>query len=160
MSGFVAATSGVQMIGRQDLRLNRPDFQPRGSIFVDGLNAVAPCSYETEWWPKGGGLCGDLGADVGLLEAAWWGEYDPAAGAASRFGFVGVTRDANGSAVASCVVKLFLTATDALLDSTTSDPSGNFLLNTPFYPDTHYIVSHKSGAPDVDGVTTNTLIGT
>lgn len=160
MSGFVAATSGVQMIGREDLRLNRPDFKPRGSIFVDGWNATAPCSFETEWWPRGGTFCGDTGADVGVLEPSWWGEYDPAAGAASRYGFVGVTRDAYGTPVDSCVVKLFLTSTDTLLDTTTSDPSGNFLLNTPYYPDQHYIYSHKSGSPDVDGVTPNNLVGT
>lgn len=160
MSGFVAATSGVQMIGREDLRLNRPDFEPCGSIFVNGWNAVAPCTFETEWWPKGGGLVGDGGTDVGLIEAAWWGEYDPAAGAASRYGFVGVTRDANGTAVATCVVKLFRTSDDTLLDTTTSDPSGNFLLNTPYYPDAHYIYSHKTASPDIDGVTPNNLIGT
>lgn len=158
MSGFVAATSGVQMIGLQDLRLNRMDFQPE-RIFAD-VWAIATASFETPWWPKGGGFIGDGGVDVGLLEAAWWGEYDQAAGAASRFGFVGVTRDANGTPVASCVVKLFRTADDLLLDTTTSDVSGNFLLNTAYYPDTHYIYSHKSGSPDVDGVTTNTLIGT
>jgi hypothetical protein len=159
LSGFIAATSGWQIIGLQDLRLNRPDFQ-RQALFVDGWNAVAPATFETEWWPKGGGFIGDGGADVGLLEAAWWGEFDPAAGAASRYGFVGVTRDALGTAVGSCVVKLFRTSDDLLLDSTTSDPSGNFLLNTPYYPDAHYIVAHKTGSPDIDGATVNTLIGT
>lgn len=160
MSGFVAATEGVQMIGREDLRLNGPDFILIGAIFIDGISAVAPCTFESEWWPKGGGLVGDGGVDVGILEAAWWGEFEPVAGAASRYGFVGVTRDANGTPVASCVVKLFRTADDVLLDTTTSDPSGNFLLNTPYYPDAHYIYSHKTGSPDVDGVTPNTLIGT
>lgn len=159
MSGFVAGLA-MRLVGIEDLRSNRPDFKPRGAIFVDGWNATAPCSFETEWWPKGGGLVGDLGPDVGLLEAAWWGEYDPAAGAASRYGFVGVTRDVNGTPVGTCVVKLFRTSDDVLLDTTTSDSDGNFLLNTAYYPDAHYIYSHKSGSPDIDGVTPNNLVGT
>lgn len=159
MSGFVAATQGVQRLGAHDQRLNRPDFKTP-ALFVDGWNAVAPATFETEWWPKGGGFIGDGATDVGLLEASWWGEYDPAAGAASRFGFVGVARDAYGSPVASMTLKLFRTSDDTLLDTTTSDPSGNFLLNTAYYPDTHYITCHKSGSPDIDGITVNSLIGT
>jgi len=46
-----------------------------------------------------------------------------------------------------------------LIDSTISDPSGNFLVSTAYYPDTHYIVAHKTGSPDIDGVTPNTLVG-
>lgn len=157
MSGFVAATSGVQMIGREDLRLNRMDFQPI-RIFAD-VWAIAPASFESPWWPKGGGFIGDGGTDVGLLEASWWGEFDPAAGAASRFGFVGVTRNQYNSAIGTCVVKLYRTSDDLLLDTTTSDPSGNFLLNTAYYPDTHYIRAYKAGSPDVMGTTVNTLIG-
>lgn len=162
MSGFVAATSGVQRIGLEDLRLNRMDFRPSQGLglFDECIGAIAPGSFETAWWPKGGGFVGDGGIDVGLLEASWWGEYDPAAGAASRYGFVGITRDALGTPVAAVTVKLFSTSGDTLLDSTISGPDGAFLLNTPYYPDAHYMVAHKSGSPDIDGASVNTLIGT
>lgn len=159
MSGFIGMTALPPFVsGIQDLRLNRMDFQPK-QVFAD-IWATPSASFETAWWPKGGGFIGDLGSDVGLFEASWWGEYDQAAGAASRFGFIGVTRDANGSPVASCTVKLFRTSDDALLDTTVSDPLGNFLLNTAYYPDAHYMVAHKSGSPDVDGISQNNLIGT
>lgn len=158
MSGFIGAAQPRISHGEQDLRLNRMDFLPE-RLFAD-VYAVATSTFETPWWPRGGGFIGDGASDVGLLEAVWWGEYDQAAGAASRYGFVGVTRDQYGSPIGACVVKLYRTSDDALLDTATSDPSGNFLLNTAFYPDFHYIVAHKSGSPDVDGVTQNTLIGT
>lgn len=159
MSGFVAATSGVQMIGRQDLRLNRPDFQQRGAIFVECISAIAPPSFETEWWPRGAGFMAD-GASGDILNASWWGDFDPAAGAASRYGFTGVTRDQYGTAVGSVTVNLFRTSDNVLQDTAVSNATdGTFLLNTVYYPDTHYIVAHKSGSPDVDGATVNTLIG-
>lgn len=157
MSGFIGAAQPIQIQSLEDLRLNRMDFQPE-RVFAD-VYAVAPTSFENPYWCRGGGFIGGQGADVGILEASWWGEYDQVAGAASRYGFVGVTRDVYGSPVGLCTVKLFRTSDDLLLDTTVSDPSGNFLLNTAYYPDAHYIVAHKTGSPDVDGVTANNLIG-
>lgn len=158
MSGFIGAalpTNG--RIEESDQRLNRMDFVAE-RMFAD-IWCIGGASFETPWWPRCGGFIGDQSLDIGLLEASWWGEFDQAGGAASRFGFTGITRDANGTPVGTCTVKLFRTADDQLLDTQVSDPSGNFLLNTPYYPDAHYIVAHKSGSPDVDGVTQNTLIG-
>lgn len=160
MSAFIGAALATNYVDKSDERINRPDFLPQGALHAECISAVAPASFESEWWPKGGGFCGDMGADVGLLEAAWWGEYDPAGGAASRFGFVGVTRDQYGSALGGCTVKLFRTSDDALLDSTVSDPTGAFLLNTAYYPDEHWIKLHKDGSPDFDGVTQDNLVGT
>jgi hypothetical protein len=82
--------------------------------------------------------------------------------------FAGVTRDAYGSILVSCNVKLLKTADgayglggkDKILDETTSDAvTGAFQLMSNWYPDTHYIVSYKAGTPDVQGTTVNTLIG-
>lgn len=157
MSAFVGAAQPQFILRRSDERINRMDFQPE-QVFAD-VWAIAPASFATDWWPGGGNLCGDEGADAGVLSAVLWGQYDQAAGSSSRYGFTGVTRDSLGTAIGTCVVKLYRTSDDSLLDSTVSDPSGNFLLNTPYYPDTHYIVAHKTGSPDVDGVTQNTLIG-
>ena len=157
MSGFIGNAQPSFVAGLEDLRLNRMDFQP-ARIHAD-IWAIATGSFETPWWPKGGGFIGDGASDVGLLEAAWWGEYDQAAGSSSMFGFAGVTRDVNGTAIASCVVKLFRTSDDALLHTQISDANGNFSLNTPYYPDQHYIYCHKTASPDIDGVSVNTLVG-
>ncbi len=160
MSGFVGASQPNSSIGLQDLRLNRPDFREIWSIALDGQIEVEARSFQTDWWP-GSGLMGDLGADVGLLAPALaWSKYYSAFGASSRFGFVGVTRNANGTPVAACTVKLFRTADDLLLDTQVSDANGAFLLNTPYYPDAHYIVAHKTASPDIDGASVNTLVGT
>jgi len=155
VSGFIGNAQPSFVAGLQDLRLNRMDFQPE-RLFAD-IYAIAPTSFETMWWPRGGSCC--LGSDMGLLEASWWGEYDQAAGASSRFGFTGITRDANGTPVASCTVSLFRTSDNVLLDTQVSDTNGSFLLSTPYYPAAHYIVAHKTATPDIDGVTVNTLIG-
>ena len=159
MSGLIATAAPNINPGLEDLRLNRPDFRPIAEIFPECVSAVAPATFQTEWWP-GGLFFGDGAVDVGMLDLDSWGPYDPAGGASSRFGFIGVTRDVYGSALGACTVKLYRTSDDALLDSVVSDASGNFLLNTPYYPDAHYIVAHKTASPDVDGVTQNTLVGT
>jgi len=161
VSSFVAATEGHQSgLLWYDRRLQVADYPILGAIFAECTSAVAPATFGTEWWPRGGGLVGDGGADVGILDGVQWGDFYPAAGAASRYGFVGRTRDQWGTEIATCTVYLFRTSDNTLIDTTTSDSAGNFLLNTAYYPDTHYIVAHKSGSPDVDGVTPNTLIGT
>lgn len=157
MSGFVAATSGVQMIGLEDLRLNRMDFRPCGQLFAD-VFTPAPSVFVSDYWPRSGFL-GDRGVDVPMCAAVKWGEYDQAAGAASRFGFVGVTRDSLGSPLGGCTVLLFRTSDSLLIDSGTSDDQGNFLLNTAYYPDAHFIVVRKSGSPNVSGATDGTQVG-
>lgn len=157
MSNLIGAAQPNIRHCDQDLRLNRADFQPRGRIFTD-LMMVAPAGFCTEWWP-GSAFAGDGGTDVGMLEARWWGEYDQTSGASSAFGVAGVTRDQYGSAIAGCTVKLFLTATDAKLDEVVSGTDGTFTLRTVYYPDTHYIVATKTGAPTVQGASVNTLVG-
>ena len=71
----------------------------------------------------------------------------------------GVTRNASGAALGSCVVQLFTTSDDKLVKEITSDPttgaySIDILVTGPFY-----IVAYKAGAPDVSGTTVNTLLG-
>lgn len=157
MSGFLNNPSfGAH--SASDSRVNRMDFREE-KLFAD-IWFRAAAAFTTSWWPGGAGFVGDSGADVAIIAAEKWGEFDQAAGAASRFGFVGVTRDQWGTAVGAVTVYLFRTSDNVLLDTSISDPSGNFLLNTPYYPDAHYIVAHKSGSPDVDGASVNTLIGT
>ena len=115
--------------------------------------------YQNGFWPKGNGFVGSYSADVGLIDATAWGWFYPAGGIASRVGFVGVTRDQYGTPTGSCVVQLFRTSDNLFIMEITSDSSGNFLLQSWYTPDTHYIVAYKAGSPDIFGTTVNTLVG-
>lgn len=75
------------------------------------------------------------------------------------YGISGVTRDSSGAALGSCVVKLYRTATDVLVDSTVSDGSGNYSFPNVTPGDTYYVVAYLAGSPDVEGTTNNTLVG-
>jgi hypothetical protein len=72
---------------------------------------------------------------------------------------VGVSRNATGVALGNCVVKVFATADDTLVASTTSDGSGNWTA----YPNAqgpYYFVEYKTGSPDVFGTSPNTNAAT
>ena len=115
--------------------------------------------YQSDWWPNRSSFAGDYIADIGLIGSTWWGDVYPAGGIASRVGFVGVTRDQYGTPTGGCVVQLFRTSDDLFIMEITSDSSGNFLLQSWYTPDTHYIVAYKAGSPDIFGTTVNTLVG-
>ena len=78
------------------------------------------------------------------------------AGTATIFG---VTKDSNSNPLAACTLHLFLTATNVLVGTTTSDGGGNYTftfsstITGPFY-----IVAYLAGSPDVAGTTLNTLV--
>lgn len=115
--------------------------------------------YSTPWWGRGV-ITGDLSVDSTVLSSKpLWVAFEPVAGAVSLFGMSGVTRDVYGSPLGGVTVKVFRTADDVLVSSIISDPSGNFTVTTPYYPDTHYLVTYKTGSPDVFGSSTNTLQG-
>lgn len=72
---------------------------------------------------------------------------------------IGVSRDAGGTPLGLCVVKVFRTLTDELVATTTSDGSGNWTV----YPNAigpYYIVEYKAGSPDVFGTSLNTNAST
>lgn len=112
----------------------------------------------THWWPGSGGLGGDAG-DAQPIGSVWRHQPDLTRGSCTRFGVVGVTRDANGAPLGGVNVKLYHTSDDTLVGSVVSDPIGNYTVTTPYYPDPHYIVFYKAGTPDVFGTSPNTLIG-
>lgn len=70
----------------------------------------------------------------------------------------GVTMDSTGAALGSCVVQLFRSSNDLLIEESTSDGSGNYSFTLPI-AGPFYIVAYKAGAPDVAGTTVNTLVG-
>jgi hypothetical protein len=161
MSQFIGAARPQFILERKDMRLHR-ESQP-----VEDARARLPVRHDagfvgfySDYWPGNRGFVGDLGADVGLILPVWRKLLRRiTAGAASRVGFVGITRDQYGAPVGSCVVQLFRTSDDLFIMEITSDASGNFLLQSWYSPDTHYIVAYKAGSPDIFGTTVNTLVG-
>ena len=108
-----------------------------GSDFEQpGLNTMAP--------PATILLRDDFGA---ITQTDWW---------ATNRAIAGVSRDSTGAILDSCVVELFITATDQMVRSITSDASGNFSFGNPG-AGPFYIVAYKAGSPDVAGTTVNTL---
>jgi hypothetical protein len=73
-------------------------------------------------------------------------------------GIVGITRDATGAPLAGCTVDLFRTLDDVKMDTAVSDAGGNFAFSVSLST-AYYLVAYKVGAPDVAGVTVNTLVG-
>ena len=74
----------------------------------------------------------------------------------NTFTLTGVTRNSAGVALASCEVRVFKTGDDVLVAQTISDGSGNYSVTLPTNL-RHYVVSYKTGSPDVTGATVNTL---
>jgi len=111
--------------------------------------------FENEWWPSRSGMVGGEGAVGG---ERWWGHPNTRSGCNARLGITGITRDQYGSPLGFCTVKMFLTSNDGLVSSVVSDGNGVYLITTPYYPDTHYLVVYKTGSPDTFGTTVNTLI--
>jgi hypothetical protein len=174
MSGFIGSASGgtggfASQLRRDDTRhvmgAYNPAYQHNNHVVpVDGQNGF---SFKTPWWPRsafdatGGEMIGDM---MGSLNP--WEPPSLNSGAVSKLAFVGVSRDEYGSILVACLMKLFKTADgnfpdtkDRILDTFTSDATtGAFLLLTP-YAEAHYITLYKSGSPDRQGISVNTLVG-
>lgn len=114
-------------------------------------------AFNTPWWPNVGGLVGDLGADVSMLQrAAWWGDPQVNSGCNGRFSFAGITRTAAGAPLAGATVRCFRTSTDELVAKVTSGANGYYLATTP-YGDAHYLTVHASTSPPIAGASVDTL---
>lgn len=116
--------------------------------------------FTTPWWPGGANFMGDHSSDVAIPRKVWSRRTSRIAwGGASRLGFVGTTRDAAGGRLGGVTCSLFKTSTKEWIMDIISDINGDFLLQSWYTPDTHFIVFYKSGTPDVAGATRQTLIG-
>lgn len=69
----------------------------------------------------------------------------------------GITKDSAGAVLPSCDVHLFRTLDDLEMDQTTSDANGYYQFVTGIPDERYYVVAYKAGAPDVAGVTVNTV---
>ena len=72
----------------------------------------------------------------------------------------GITKDATGAALGSCVVDLYRTTNDVFVKRTTSDATGAYAFDVAGTDGPFYVVAYKAGAPDVAGTSVNTLVGT
>jgi hypothetical protein len=168
MSGFIGQsvpgglTFDGQSIAANDMRTLSEMFRADVELVPITYEEVEG-SYRSPWWPGAYALnSGDPDGTTNpgpLLVEQMWSRTDTNTGAGSRYGVVGVTRNAFGTALAGCIVKLYRTSTDEVVSSIVSDAGGNYVVTTPYYPDQHYIVIYKAGFPDVYGTTINTLIG-
>lgn len=149
MSQLLGGTSFYSgVIVENDIRIAGKDTQDdTRELRFDHLSG-----YASAFWPRSG-FEGSEVNDGFLLTAQWWGEPEVSSGAISRFGYRGVTRDANNSPLGGVTVKCFRTADDMkTADDVVSDVDGNFVISTPFY-EAHYLVMRKTGSPEVSGVT-------
>jgi len=167
VSGFVARCGGHdQRLVMSDLRTLDVVWDGDESawplvlahVFLPVVDAPGIDNYATPWWPRGGsGLVADTGiSDV--MRAVWYDEsIYPVSGANGRFAIVGVTRDATGSALGGCTVRLFVTGTDELVARVTSDANGAFIATSPYGVGVpHYMTVHFGGT--VAGASVDTLI--
>ncbi len=79
---------------------------------------------------------------------------------ATRLTVSGITKDSTGTALGSCVVSLYRTLDDVMIEEVTSDATtGVYLFSSVGLGQTYYVVAYKAGSPDVAGTTVNTLVG-
>lgn len=159
MTQLVGGALPTNIVGPDDIRLRDPMWCQLGPVLHEPSFFPVESNYDTEWWPSGDLLGGALEGMTTSVQASWTQVYITS-GASSAFGVVGVTVDQYGSPIAGCTVKLFRTANDVKIDEVTSGPDGAFTLRTSYYPDLHYWVAFKAGSPNVQGVSSPTLIGT
>lgn len=156
MSQFIGNALAQFQLEANDTRIHMQMFQT-----VHVREGGRGETFASPWWPSSG-FVGDRATDVAVMNSGqkWFESPEITRGQNSRFGIAGVTRNQYGSAIGSCTVKLFKTSDDSLVSQIVSDPNdGSYLLSTPYYPDTHYIVAYKAGSPDIAGATVNTLTG-
>ncbi len=115
-------------------------------------------------WPQtqyrgseGAASTAPLNSIVNVWDLKLWTDNDAAAGQRRNI-VTGVTTDETGAILGSCLVKLYETASDNIVDTgVTSDATtGVYVATTPFST-ACYAVAYKTGSPDREGTTVNTL---
>lgn len=83
----------------------------------------------------------------------WGSEESP------EFFIIGVTRDANGNPLGSCIVWLFRTSDKGFVEEKTSGVDGSYSFTVGDDTMEHFVRSHKDGVPNVFGTTDRDLKG-
>lgn len=154
MSQFVGGSLPQFILARNERRAVGRIGEGEG----EGVDCCGVQDFVTGWWPGGGGLLGDYGVDVALLESQWWGRPDVTNGADSRLGYQGITRDVNNSPLLGATVKIFRTSDDAKMspDIVSDTGTGEYIISTTDYAP-HWLKVEKAGSPPVQGVSVNTI---
>lgn len=160
MSGFIGAALPQFSLEAKDTRMVRVDNRARARARALSRHEPAPEGFYAGFWPGNRGFIGDSGADVSMLQGSGGRKTERvAAGVASRVGFPGVTRDQYGAPLANATVILHHTTTRQLVYESVSNSNGEFLAQSVYAGEAHYLVFHKAGAVNVFGATDNNLIG-
>ena len=116
-----------------------------------------PFSQDVCGHPRGGTTLGRPGARGGAPSSVGEFPFRTPKGVRS-FAIAGVSRDAQGNALASCAVLLYATGTDRLAAKVVSDSAGVFYFHVSDTTTTYYAVMFNA-AGTLSGVTVNTLVG-
>lgn len=164
MSAFIGAAMPTTILQMKDRRLV-PNYQvirrQRDRFYERSSATDRYGGWASDFWPGNRGFIGDQAVDVSVQQATWRSSSVArlADGVKSTVGFVGISRDYAGGALAGATCILFLTSTRAYQMETVSGSDGSFMLQTVHSPDAHFIVFHKPGTPNVFGATDNNLTG-
>ena len=169
MTQFVGAAIQVMPVLTWDDKRNQDeaysdneDIVPTPVLYsYDWNSTIEAIGFVSPWWPNRGPLLGgwgDGGTDAMFLDIAakhtdMWRSF----GSNGRLAFVGYTRDAYGSALGDCTVRLFRTSTDELVSKVQSNANGFYQATSP-YLEAHYMTVHKTGTPSVAGASVDTIV--
>ena len=167
-ANFIGTVMGTTMICQADKRHQDEAYSDNEELFHPppfyscDWNAIAESAgFMSPWWPFRGGLLGGWGdgadgdnlQNLGARHSDMWRSF----GSNGRLAFVGYTRDAYGSALGDCTVRLFRTSTDELVSKVQSDANGFYQATSP-YLEAHYMTVHKTGTPSVAGASVDTIV--
>lgn len=159
MSRFLQAGASIEQRGTEplrDVRQNR--YEWANSQRADRNMWVGPM-----FWPSprmGFGAC--FGSDdlATPLTPIWYEQPDLNSGATGGYHLCGTTRDNTGAALGTCVVQMFRTSDDLIVNESTSGPTGEYVATSPYGSVNHYLVAYKAGGTDKTGASINTLVPT
>lgn len=166
MTDFLGAAVLAQILATDDRRSHDEQWHNNEDLFTPPVlwdltwqDENVWAGWQTPWWPSMSclGVGRDNLTETGLIVApGGWADPWTWSGASSRLAFVGITRDAAGSALGTCTVRCIRTSTDEMVSKVTSDANGAYIATTP-YSDAHFLVIHNA-AGDRAGASVNTIL--
>ena len=129
-----------------------------------GENSVIdPVKYYS-LWPASSMSGGDISTPTSVMRSEVWSnrftDTVPVDGTDSQKYIIGQVKDASGNPAASATVKSFITSTDVIDGTATSQSDGWYQVPTATQTVAHYIVAYLPGGTPTAGTTVNTLTPT
>lgn len=162
MSGFIGTSATCLIFGLPGEYGNDDSIQPvyYRVLSFDGVPSSDVPRYSDMLWPRSS-LIGQDYTNIAPIwdpiRQYWEWNWFPTGGHVLKK-ISGVTLDSAGAALGSAVVQLFNTTTGELVDTQTSDSTGNYVCGDPNAV-TCFTVAYKAGSPDIAGTTKNNLVG-